>query len=79
MGEIDELFDSQNKRGTNKGDVIIKPKTRTVLFWNELANLSDGRKEEIILEDSSSMMHRTYEAYFNDNGTIFGIYANMID
>ena len=72
IGGLDELQKMQDEKG-----IIIKPETRTVLFWEELQILREGR--EIIVRDSRSMMHVTYEAYFNDEGIVRGLHASMVD
>lgn len=72
IGGLDELQRMQAENG-----VIIKPETRTVLFPEDLLNLRNGRI--VITEDSRSPYNVTYGAFFNDEGTITGLYANMFD
>lgn len=72
IGGLDELQELRDERG-----VIIKLQTRTVLFPDDVEILRN--KKLVITGDSRSTMHVTYEAYFNNKGTIFGIYAHMFD
>ncbi|MBS3071186.1 hypothetical protein J4407_02720 [Candidatus Pacearchaeota archaeon] len=74
IGKLKELSGLKNEKG-----IIIKPETRTVLFEEELADLQSGRKDKIIVADNASIMHVNYEVYFNDEGVLRGIYANMFD
>ena len=72
IGELEELTNKKNRKG-----VVIDRETRTVLFPDEVETLGEGRR--IVTKDSRSIYHVTFEAYFNDNGNIFGLYAFMFD
>ncbi len=72
IGNLVELSNKKNAHG-----VLVDPETSTIIFPDEEENLKEGRK--IIVQDSRSIYHVTYEAYFNHQNIIFGIFADMVD
>ena len=72
IGSYDNLMENIDDKGK-----VINADTRTVLFPDDMENLRLGKK--VITHDSGCAYQVIYEAYFNDNGDIYGIYANMID
>ncbi len=72
VGNLEEIAKKQSRTGP-----IFDDKTKTVLFPDEIEMLRHGKN--IVTVDSRSNYHVTFEAYFSDNGQLFGVYADMVD
>lgn len=72
VGRLEELVKRQDMHKR-----IIDKETRTMLFPDDVEILKNGKK--VIITDSRSIYHVTYQACFNDNGTVYGLYAHMFD
>lgn len=72
IGSLDELCRKRDNSG-----VIVDRKTATVLFDDDVERLKNG--ETIPFLDSRCYMEVIYASYYNDNGIVYRLYANMLD
>jgi len=72
IGKLGDLTKKVNENG-----VVIDENTATVLFPHDIELLKNNKL--VPITDSRCYMQVLFEAYFNNNDNVYGIYTNMID